>query len=67
MKSLIFVRFFKGLTVFTQKPKTAENLGKIWEAMKNTRKRAKSHLCKNFNFGAFLYVFRAKSPRFRTF
>ena len=41
MKAPIFVRFFKGFTAFTQKPKTAENLGKIWEAMKNTRKRAK--------------------------
>ena len=67
MKTPIFVRFFKGFTVFTQKPKTAENLGKIWESMKNTRKRAKVTFCKNFNFGTFLMVFRAKLPRFRTF
>ena len=30
-------------------------------------KEQNSHLYKNFNFEAFLMVFRAKLPRFRTF
>ena len=43
--------------------KTLGKSGKLWKIQE---KEQKSHLYKNFNFGAFLGGFRAIFPRFRT-